>query len=213
MVGCAPVEEGPPAGMQEEVEAKLRAEGPPDEKRASMIAVLGLSGADADRVAAAFEARDMAFENFLAGERGQKLIALESEMAVAARNQDLAGVRASTQAATPLREALRKIVEDGEQAILDALTPSQQIQWQGHEVSTRLLTTMEPLGLSAEQVAAISQTGPEAVAQALNQGAVNPSAAAFLDLERWVASEVLSQEQRTHYEGVKGKKGLRSLGI
>jgi len=213
MVCCVPVDEGPPAGEQEGVEAKLRAEAPSDEMRASMMAVLGLSGAEADAVSAAFEARDAAFETFLVGEQGQRLIALEAEMAVAARNQDLAGVRSTTQQATPLREALRKILRDGEQAILDELTPSQQIHWQGHEVSTRLLSTMEPLALTAEQRGVISQAGPEAVSQALNQGELNPSAAAFLALERWVESDVLNEEQRSRYETVKGKKGLRSLGI
>ena len=196
-----------------EAEATVRSEAAFEAKKTTMIRVLGLNASEALRLGQAFDARYEAIEQFLSGEAGQRLITLEAELRVAAQAKDLAAVQRVIDEAQPLRDAFCQRIEEQEVALYDVLTPAQATHWQGYEVAVRLLETMGPVKLSAEQMVAISEAGPPAFYRAQEAGEVNPKAAAFLQLERWAESDVLSPEQRDTYEAIKGTKGLRSLGI
>ena len=196
-----------------EAEASLRSDTTFDAEKETMIRVLELDETEARRLGQAFDRRYERLEQFLSGEKGQRLIALEADLRVATTARDLAAVKGVIDQATPLREAFRQLIKDHNQALLDTLMPEQATHWQGYEVGIRLLETMMPLDLSADQMVAISQAGPPAFFQAQQTGEVNPKAAAFLQLERWAESDVLLPAQREAYEAIKGKRGLRSLGI
>ena len=126
---------------------------------------------------------------------------------------DLTEVKRCTATGKPLREELRRLIEDHETAIMNTLTPDQQVQWQGYEVTRKMLDLMKPLNLGFDQAQAIEGAGPAAVNQAIAAGEPTPKAAAFLALEQWAEQSVLDEAQRTAYEAIKAENKLRSLGV
>jgi len=213
IAGCQPAADPEAEIDLAAAQAELEAEAARDDVRADMLRVLALAPGQADALNAAFDARDKALGDWIAGEKGQRLIALEAEMAARTRASDLDGVRNAIAQAKPLREELMGMVEQYQTAILDTLSYEQRVQWLGFQVSSKLLQLAEGLGLNGAQLAAIEQGGPSAVAQAIQRGEPNPKAAAFLELEKWVEESVLSPEQRAGYAAVKDKNKLRSLGV
>lgn len=212
LAGCGPAGDEPELDLAA-AEADVRAKEARAGKLEDMQRVLDLDPATGEALQAAFAAGDEAVEDWIAGERGQQLIELEARMFAAVDARDLAEVRRTTAAAKPLRDELRALLADHEQAILDVLTPEQQVEWHGHEVSRKLLDLLKPLNLGFEQAQAIERSGAPAVSQAIDRGEPNPKAAAFLDLEKWVEDSVLDPEQRAAYQDIKSENKLRSLGI
>lgn len=203
--GGVPPEEA--AAARSELEATWQAE------YDAMAAAVPLSADEASKLEQAFESFHADLAAWLDGPEGQRLMALEAEMKAAARGKDLAGVRAATGEARPLRDTFEQKIKAGQQALLDALTPENRARWKGHKLAAHLLELMEPLELSPQQRSAIESNAAAALAQAEARGEANPPAAAFLELERWAETQVLSPDQRSAYEGIKKGAPLRSLRI
>lgn len=208
LAGCGPRESAPPAetparqtGLEVEWEAELDA----------MAAALPLSPGETDALRAAFQAVQDDLRGWMNGPDGQRLIELEADMAAAAKRKDLAGVQAATSAARPLRDTFEAKIAAGKQGMMDALTPENRSRWGGHRLASHMLELMAPLGLSPEQQAAIRDNAAAAMDKAAARGEPNPPAAAFLELEKWLESSVLTPEQRTAYEAVKRAHPMRSL--
>lgn len=194
-----------------ETRARVESEFQMDSELDQMNRVLSLDPTQSEALLAAYEKRDSEISAWLAGEKGQRLIALEADMARAAREQDLEGVRNATSQAKPLRMEIIMLIGDHEGAMRALLSEAQRDQWDGFQIAAEMLDLMEPLQLDGAQRSAIEAAGPQALTQARERGEVNPSAAAFLDLERWAEESVLSPEQRAGYGPIKSKHGLRSL--
>jgi hypothetical protein len=185
-----------------------------ESEHSEMVSVLTLDPADAQRLRAVFESREAELGGWITGERGTKLIELETELRDAATNSQLTETRLIIAQATPLRREFEALVNTHKTKILNALTPTQQKQWQGHQLAEKLLALMKPLILDPAQ----QQQIRTAAAQAITRHEVAPkgirdapTAAAFLQLEQWVEEKILSQAQRQNYAPIKGKKALRSL--
>lgn len=214
IAGCQQQEENTAdSGDREAARASLEAEARQDSRQTQMVEVLQLDATQTSALNDAFSARDEAVGAWLKGEKGTELVSWEAEIKRAAREKKLGALRNATDQAKPLRDELRQLFATHEARIMDVLTPDQQIQWQGFEVSSKLLQLTEDLGLNAQQFAAIEQGGPAAVREAIQRGEPNPKAAAFLELERWMENSVLSEQQFNAYEAVKSDNKLRSLGI
>jgi hypothetical protein len=211
--GCHPKNDSATTLDLEVEQRRIQAEVVKDEARDTMMRVMQPDPAQRSALDQAYTARDEAVGAWLAGEKGHRLIALEAKMRTAAKAKDLNGVRAATSQATPLRNELRELVASHQAAILDVFSPAQQLQWSGYEVASAMLALMEPLNLAPDQIAAIEQGGPSAVAQAMDRGAANPKAEAYLALEQWAKDAVLSAEQTAQYGSIKESKPMRSLSL
>jgi len=194
-------------------EANIRIHDLGGETYNDMVRVLNLDPGAMDALQMAFAERDEAVEQWLSGEKGQRLIQVEAEMVAAVEARNLEEVKRCTAAGRPLREEMCQLIEDHEAAILNTLTPDQQVAWQGYEVANKMLVLMTPLNLEIDQVQTIEGAGMPAVVQAMNQGQPNPKAAAFLALERWAEESVLYPEQREAYQDIKADHKLRSLSL
>ncbi len=192
---------------------RIQAEAVNDDARDTMMRVMEPDPAQRLALDQAYASRDEAIGAWIAGEKGERLIALEAEMRTAAKKKNLAGVRAATSQSTPLRNELRELVVSHQAAILGVFSPAQRLQWSGYEVASAMLALMEPLNLVPDQIAAIEQGGPSAVAQAEGRGAANPKAEAFMALEQWAEGAVLSAEQTAQYGTIKESKPMRSLSL
>jgi hypothetical protein len=212
-VGCQPGSQPEAALDVEGAEQQVRAEAQEDDVRDAMMRVIQLEPAQRTALEQAYMARDEEFGAWLEGEKGKRLVALEARMRIEAKESNLAEFRKVIAEATPLRNELIGMLKSHQQNILDTLSPSQQLQWAGYEVSSTMLELMVPLQLVPGQVSAIEGAAVEAVAQATQRGEPNPKAAAFLDLEQWVEESVLSAEQHDGYQDVKDANKMRSLGI
>ena len=212
MLGCAPQEEGPALDLVS-AETNIRTNDTGAEEYNEMAQVLRLDPAAMDRLGAAFAERDEAVERWIAGEKGQLLIETEARMMAAVEARDLAMLKQCTATGKPLRDELRRLIEDHETAIMNTLTPEQQVHWQGYEVTRKMLELMQPLNLGFDQAQAIEGAGPAAVHQAIAAGEPTPKAAAFLALEQWAEESVLDEAQRAAYEAIKAENKLRSLGV
>lgn len=173
-----------------------------------MTSVLTMTLQEQSGVQAAFRARDEVIAAWSA-EHGARLQQLESEMRTAAKESDLAKVQSLTSEAGPLRNQLRELIATGQTAAHDALSPANQINWDGYLLAQRVTEHMQPLKLSQEQLASIRTEGV-AAAQAVSEEE-NPAAAGYLKLEDAVEAKVLTPEQRAEFEVLKKKKPLRSL--
>lgn len=211
--GCGPAKDPAPTMNLADAETRLRSEKPGGDVFDDMVRVLQLDTAAQGALRQAFSARDDAFEAWIVGPDGQRLIALEAEMFAAVEAKNLNEVKRTTSQATPLRNALRALVSEHDEAIRSVLHPDQRIQWDGHLVADEMLVLMQPLGLAFEQAQAVENGGVTAVLQAMEAGQPNPKAAAFLELEKWVEERVLSPEQRAAYQDIKASNKLRSLSI
>tara|TARA_R110001592_G_scaffold74150_6_gene225706 strand:- start:764 stop:1414 length:651 start_codon:yes stop_codon:yes gene_type:complete len=211
LIGCKP--EVPVPAIEDQSAAKAELAGATNavEERDAMVRVLALDTEQSAAVGEAFEARDAAVGQWLSGEAGQRLIVLEAKMSVAARSKDLSGVKEAISEAEPLREELRGVIDDHESAIRAVLTPTQRNQWDGYQLASKMLEVMEPLHLAADQTAAIQEGAPRAVAQAQAQGEAYPKAAAYLELENWVVSQLLTEVQARAFNDVKAQHPLSSL--
>jgi len=212
LAGCGGADKTP-ALDRAAAEANIRANDTGDEQYNAMTRVLALEPETVTALQAAFARRDEVVENWLAGEKGQRLIELEAQLFAAVEARSLAEVKRTTAAAKPLRNELRQLIQDHESAILGTLPPDKQVEWQGYEVSDQLLTLMKPLELGFEQAQAIEHAGAPAVGQCIQRGEPNPKAAAFLEVEAWVEERVLTPEQREGYQEIKSKNKMRSLGV
>ena len=209
--GCAPAEEEPALDLAS-AEANIRANDTGGEQYNAMVQVLALGPESAGTLQRAFADRDEAVEGWIQGERGQRLIELEAQMVAAANARDLAGVKRTTGEAKPLRNELRQLIADHEEAILGTLTSEQQVQWKGYEVSRKMLDLMKPLNLAFDQAQAIESAGAPAVFEAIQRGEPTPKAAAFLDLEQWVEGQVLDEAQRAKYQNIKSENKVAEFG-
>ena len=211
--GCQPTQDGATTLDVDAARQRIQAEAVKDDARDTMMRVMQPDPTQTAALDQAYTARNEAVGAWLAGEKGQRMIALEAEMRTAAEAKDLNGVRAATSQATPLRNELRELVASHQAAILDVFSPAQQLQWSGYEVASAMLELMAPLQLTPEQMAAIEGASIEAVARATQRGEPTPKAAAFLDLEQWAEDSVLNPEQWDGYQGIKDRNKMRSLGI
>lgn len=178
-----------------------------------MVSVLGLSEDESQYLRAAFEQRETEGGAWLKGERGVRLAKLEGALKVAAKNKNLAETKRIISLAGPLRNELTGLLKTHEANILGSLSSDRQVQWQGHKVAEKLLGLMRPQSLDYTQEQYVRNGAVDAFARALQTGQINPSAAAFLELERWAEDAVLSEEQWQGYQDVKKKAPVRSLGI
>ena len=178
-----------------------------------MVSVLGLNQGESQGLRIAFEDREAEVGAWIRGERGVKLAQLEGEMKAAAKNKDLAETKRTISAADPLRKELRNLVDSHEANILGSLTPERQIQWDGYKIAEKLLGLMALLALDATQQQQIRNAAVESISQAVWSGQVNPRAAGYLELEKWVENQLLSDSQYDAFQDLKKKSPMRSLGI
>lgn len=211
--GCQAGVDGDSGASVEAARAQLEAEFDSQGELERKKRFLGLAGAQAAALDAAYAQRDSEISAWIAGERGQRLIALEAKMGDASRGRDLQGVQAAIAEAKPLRQELILLIGEHEGNIRAVLSQEQVDAWDGYEIASELLALMEPLGLDVQQRSAIEQSGTAALLAARGRGESNAGAAAFLDLEKWAESSVLRAEQRAGYQEIKSQNKLRSLGI
>jgi hypothetical protein len=215
-VGCQP-SVPPPAGSDDSNdELKVSDSGSEDgsddsaddwkPEFARMESELELSDAESNALQAAFEAREADVSAWMT-QKGVRLRTLESTMKSAARSKDLGGVRKAIAEAKPLREELRSVINEAQEAITTALTDANQTAWKAVLLRDRLLELMEPLQLSDEQEQLIHAEARNVVQSSVAE--VNPEAAGFIKLEKAVESSILTPAQRVDYEPIKKKNALR----
>ena len=204
---------GSDSSSSEAQEVELRSDTAWKSEHSEMVSVLGLNQTDSQRLQAAFEKREAEVGSWIKGERGVKLKKLEGELLMAFKKKDLAETKRIISMADPLRKELKRLVDSHEENILNALTPDQRIQWDGHKIAEKLLKLMDPLKLDVSQQQQIRNAAVDAIDQAIWSGQVNPRAAGYLELEMWAENEVLFDEQWEAYQDIKKKSPIRSLGI
>jgi hypothetical protein len=189
----------------------LRSDTDWESQHTEMVSILALNPTDAQRLRTVFQARETELGGWIRGDRGAKLVELETALRAAATNSELTETRKFIAQATPLRREFEALAEGHETNILNALTPAQQNQWQGHQLAQKLLDLMAPLNLDPTQQEQIRAAATQAIAQAKQQQQPNPPAAAFLELEKWAEDNILNGNQRQAYAPIKQKNALRSL--
>ncbi len=210
ILGCSPDKTNEDANN---ASAPVEEAGPPawEANYNEMVQALSLTPDEQDVVRGAFERGYAEMTARLQGEEGQDLAAEEARLKEAARNKDLAAVRAITKRAGPKRQALVGGIMQMQEDILLTLSPEKQLAWKGHQIAQEMVELMEDLALTAEQEAAIRGNAAAAVQAAQQAGAVNPMAKGFLDLEARVEQQVLGPQQYEGYQPVKEANSMRSL--
>ncbi len=204
---CGQAPDSPtPAAAVEEAEA-------PDWQAGyeEMVAVLSLSSAEQTHLRETMAREYEAFAAWMAGPDGQAVREEDAALRAAAEARDVQAVRRITGQAQTARAAMRARLDAVTEATLAALPPAQRQAWAAHQMVSKMLETMAPLGLSAQQEQALRTAAPQAYGAAVQRGESNPASAADLDLERYAETQLLTPDQATRYAEVKRDNLMRSL--
>lgn len=174
---------------------------------------LQLTGPETATFQANLNAHNDNLRTWMQGEKGLRLVVLETDIRARTKGKDLPGLRATIAEAKPLRDEMIALIQSSRESLLNALGSERRMQWESHEVSSTLLDLMGPLALDAAQVARIEQEAVQQMRAAQSRNELNPKAASFLALERVAEKGVLSPNQQAAYESIKKDHPMRSLGI
>jgi len=211
-IGCAEKLDDALIGFQdEEKHESTQRNSDWESEYTEMASAVGLGLADSQRLRTIFEERETELGGWLRGPKGTQLVELETRLRSAAKSSDLSETRKVIAKATPLRREFEGLIESYKTKIMNALTPQQQSQWQGHQLAEKILELMLSLNLDANQQQQIRTAAVQTIDQAKQQGQPNPPAAAFLELEEWIEGNLLSGDQRKAYVEVKKENPMRSL--
>ena len=204
--GCGQAPEPPPPAATVEAAA-------PDWQANydEMVAVLALSSTERTHLRDTMAREYEAFAAWMAGPNGQAVRDEDAALRAAAEARDVAAVRRITQQPQTARAAMRARLDEVTAAVLAALPPAQRQAWAAHQMVSKFVEVMAPLALSAQQEQALRTAAPQAYAAAVQRGEPNPASAAYLDLERYAETQVLSPEQLQRYADVKRDNPMRSL--
>ena len=173
-----------------------------------MVSVLKLADEERTQLRSAFEERDKIVGHWLA-EKGDELKRLEREMLEAAKSRDLPGVQRLTAQAAPLRNELRELIKAQQENIRKVLSKEHQRQWEAHELAEEFLELIDPLNPTEDQINQIRAQAGRFLD--VSSGEPNPVAAAYLKMEKWLETDVLTADQRQAFEKIKQRRPLRSL--
>ncbi|MFP6582834.1 MAG: hypothetical protein VCD00_09795 [Candidatus Hydrogenedentota bacterium] len=175
--------------------------------------VLLLNPADAAAFESNLAKHNETIRAWMEGEKGQRLVALETEIRIKTEEKDLTGLRAVIAQAAPLRNEITRLIESSHEELLDSLGNERRMQWEGHEVATALLELMAPLTLDAAQQSQIRRAAQRLLLAAHASNEPNPGAASFLELEKNAEQDVLTPKQRETYQAIKKVHPMRSLAL
>ncbi len=204
----APSRAGAEAAMPTETERSASPETAWAAEYEQVRAVLDLSAGEKAELKAAYLTRAEALEQWWA-EKGEKLSHLERRMKRAAKARDLAKFRRANEKVKPLLSELRNLDKTHRSLILKTLSPEHQLEWKAHLLEEKILDLLKPLELSDPQIARVRAESVSAVRACADRR--NPSAAAYMKLERTVELNVLTARQREAFQEIKKQHPLRSL--
>lgn len=145
---------------------------------------------------------------------GSELRDIQSKALKAARNKDLAALRAmdasgEKQKVAELVAEKRTMKRAYEAALLLSIPADKQNQWKTHLISSSFLDFFEPLNLSDDQIEKIKNYAAIATSQVNREP--NWQALATVKLENLFANDV-AEEQTDSYAKLRKRNALRHLG-
>lgn len=133
----------------------------------------------------------------------------EQQMFEAARQRDLAGLRAAKVDAERFRDEANRLQAEIESSVLGVLTPAQRLAWDGALLADRIRQLGSSIVWSQEQEDRLREESLSVAQWAAEQP--NPGAAGLLELENRVLTSILAPPQQEIYRAVQKANPMRSL--
>ncbi len=173
-----------------------------------MEAVLNLSELEKANLEKAFITSNDAFIQWR-DTKGKELNKLKGKVEKFSKTRNVSGALKSIDQAAPAFKSMNQIMKQHRILVRDALSPSNQIAWNAHQVSEELLKYMDQLALTEKQLEQIHEVSMVQASESNNKK--RPLLTAFNGLEKQVEKTVLTSEQRQAYKDIKEANPLRNI--
>ena len=175
-------------------------------------AILQLDDAEQKQIDEVLQKHQAIFENWY-GNEWQELRKHQQAATNAAQKRDLASLQqlkanGGKERVAELHQQERQMQVNFETELLASIPSDKLEQWKSHRIATLLLTFLEPLNLSPQQIKEVRQQAP-AVIRSMEKP--NWQGYGTDRLEKKFASTILKPNQRKDFEQLQKKNRLRML--